>query len=511
MKKLKILYLEDSEHDAEIVGRTLKNEGIDFSVKLVDSQNEYEDALGEYQPDLILADHSLFEFNSVQALKIFKSYNLKIPFILVTGTVSEEFAVNILKEGADDYLLKDNLARLPKAIINALEKFRIDRERQQYLKDIVANESLLKETEKMANIGSWQTDMITGTVKCSDQQNRIYGYEPGEIIPGYETFLSHVHPGEIELVKKAMDEAIESRDSYESEFRIIDKAGNVKYIHSKIVIERNSKGLPTRLAGFNQDITERNLSKIRLNQLNENLQKYAEELESSNIELERFAYIASHDLQEPLRMVSSFMGLLQKKYNDKFDDTARSYIRFAVDGAERMKKLILDLLLFSRVDTHNEAMQMVNCNELMEEVQQDLLSAITESKATIRVNQLPNLRGYKSQLEQLFQNLIGNAIKYRNEKLPLIEISCEEKEKYRQFCVQDNGIGIDPKFFQKIFIIFQRLHNKDDYSGTGIGLAIARKIVERHGGTIWVESEPGQGSSFYFTIAKKIQSQEPVG
>ncbi|HLF46078.1 MAG TPA: PAS domain S-box protein [Chitinophagaceae bacterium] len=254
------------------------------------------------------------------------------------------------------------------------------------------------------------------------------------------------------------------------------------------------------------DITERKKAEDEIAQMNKSLEKRAAELQASNTELERFAYVASHDLQEPLRMVSSFMGLLQKKYDDKFDDTGRSYIRFAVDGAERMKKLILDLLLFSRVDSLKELMQPVDCNELLAEVQQDLMGTITESKASIRVTSLPVVNGYKTQLQQVFQNLVNNAIKYRNEKPPLIEIGCLENETHWRFCVKDNGIGIDPKYFEKIFIIFQRLHNKDAFSGTGIGLTIARKIVERHGGKIWVESKPGKGSSFYFTVARKIKA-----
>ena len=237
----------------------------------------------------------------------------------------------------------------------------------------------------------------------------------------------------------------------------------------------------------------------------EKLKAYAEELRNSNAELERFAYVASHDLQEPLRMVSSFMGLLQKKYNDKFDDTARTYIRYATDGAERMKKLILDLLLFSKADSHKEPKQPLDCNQLLAELQQDLQKAITESKATIKAMPLPIVTGYKTQLQQVFQNLVSNAIKYRNENPPQIQIGCEEKDTYWQFYVKDNGIGIDPKYFDKIFIIFQRLHNKDKFSGTGIGLAISRKIVERHGGSIWVESKPGEGSAFYFTVLKSGQ------
>lgn len=632
MKKLKILYLEDSVHDAEMVERTLKNEGIDFSIKLVDTQTEYEEALGEYQPDLILADHSLFEFNSLEALKIFKACNLNIPFILVTGTVSEEFAVKILKEGADDYLLKDNLARLPKAIINSLEKFRINNERQKYLENIVANEALLKEAEEMASIGSWQADLITGATKWSDQQRRIFGYSLGERIVNYETFLNHVHPGEIELVKKALNDAIEHQDSYVSEFRIIDKAGNVKYIHSKIAIERNSEKKPIRLAGFNQDITERKEaeentklseekrrlimnaaidaiicmdtsgaitfwnpqaektfgwkeeevknrlladfiippafrdghtnglknylktghgpalnvllelramnrdgkefpieltvlpinqggeeffcafirdiserkhSELLLKQLNESLETRAAELLASNTELERFAYIASHDLQEPLRMVISFLSLLEEGIGGQLDETSKEYLHFAVDGAERMKALIQALLQYSRVGINKEEFTATDLSEVMQYVSRVLEEDIKKNEAVITINPMPVIMANKTLITQLFANLVSNALKYHAANKPEIEVGYnEERDKYI-FYVKDNGIGIDPKFFDKIFIIFQRLHSKSEYSGTGIGLAICKKIVETHKGRIWIESEKDKGSTFYFSIPKK--------
>lgn len=234
-----------------------------------------------------------------------------------------------------------------------------------------------------------------------------------------------------------------------------------------------------------------------------NLQKSTSELTASNTELERFAYVASHDLQEPLRMVSSFLHLLEKKLQGTLDESGKQYIDFAVDGAERMKKLIQDLLQYSRVGTNKESVVSVDCNEVMKTVLNVLSLSISETKATINVKSLPVVNGIQSQMVQLFQNLIGNAIKYHSDAAPVIEVGCTDKKELWEFYVKDNGIGIDPKFFDKIFIIFQRLHNKTEYSGTGIGLSICKKIVERHNGVIRVESAPGKGSTFYFTFPKK--------
>jgi PAS domain S-box-containing protein len=251
-----------------------------------------------------------------------------------------------------------------------------------------------------------------------------------------------------------------------------------------------------------RDGTEKKLTAEELERLNKKLERKAAELETSNSELERFAYVASHDLQEPLRMVSSFLELLEKKLQGQLDEKALQYIHFSVDGADRMKKLIQDLLEYSRVGTSTEPATMVNCNTMMDEVRSIFELTIQEKNAKLNIKELPSVRGFKSQLHQLFQNLVGNALKYSDTQQPVIEVGCTDKDGNWEFYVRDNGIGIDPRFFEKIFIIFQRLHNKSEYSGTGIGLAICKKIVERHHGKIWVESTPGQGSTFYISLPK---------
>lgn len=261
------------------------------------------------------------------------------------------------------------------------------------------------------------------------------------------------------------------------------------------------KGRTARLV-ISHDITDKVEAERKLNEANETLQVRARELTASNKDLEQFAYVASHDLQEPLRMVSSFLQLLEKKYKDLLDDTGRQYIHFAVDGAERMKRLILDLLTYSRAGTSREMSSTIDMNEIAQDVVSTFSFTLKETGAQIIVNHLPQIVAVKSQMHQLLQNLVSNAIKYRREEALRIEISCEERDSDWKFTVSDNGLGIDKRFFEKVFVIFQRLHNKTEYSGTGIGLAICKKIVERHGGTIWLESEVGKGTQFFFSIKK---------
>jgi PAS domain S-box-containing protein len=273
------------------------------------------------------------------------------------------------------------------------------------------------------------------------------------------------------------------------------------FLKSKIPL-RNEDNQITGLVGISYDITERKKNEIAVAELNEQLNKRAVELMASNAELERFAYVASHDLQEPLRMVSSFLQLLQKKYKEQLDNTANQYIEFAVDGAERMKKLILDLLEYSRISTNKDVLADTNIGEVISQVLETFNNKITETGAIIKTQPMSVIKANKTQITQLFQNLVSNALKYNISPVPEIEIGCEDKGDHWQFFIKDNGIGIEQKFLDKVFIIFQRLHNKNQFSGTGIGLAICKKIVERHGGTIWIESQQAAGSIFFFTLKK---------
>jgi light-regulated signal transduction histidine kinase (bacteriophytochrome) len=226
----------------------------------------------------------------------------------------------------------------------------------------------------------------------------------------------------------------------------------------------------------------------------------AQDLARSNTELEQFAYVASHDLQEPLRMVSSYLQLLQRKYQGQLDASADKYIAYAVDGAARMQRMINDLLAYSRVMTRGKAPEPTDCERAWADALANLERRIHESAAVVTHDPLPTVRADASQLIQVFQNLVGNAIKYHGPETPRVHASAQRQPGQWVFSVRDNGIGIEPQYFERIFVIFQRLHGKEEYSGTGIGLAVCKKIVERHGGKIWVESQYGTGSTFYFTI-----------
>jgi PAS domain S-box-containing protein len=253
----------------------------------------------------------------------------------------------------------------------------------------------------------------------------------------------------------------------------------------------------------------------------EALAHYAHDLERSNQELEQFAYVASHDLQEPLRMVAAYVQLLAKDYQGRFNAEADEYIAFAVEGAKRMQRLIDDLLAYSRVGTRGQVFEPVNGGAVLAEVLSSLRFAIDEAEATVTSGPLPTVHGDRGQIYQVLQNLVANALKFRGAAQPAIHISARHRAGRSQrgtpdqgvwvFAVSDNGIGIEPQYQDRIFVIFQRLHSRAHYSGTGIGLAICKKIVERHGGRIWVESAPGHGSTFYFTLPDAPSSSSAAG
>jgi PAS domain S-box-containing protein len=400
-----------------------------------------------------------------------------------------------------------------------LVTFRRMRARQEYV--LHASEERYKMLFEKSPLPKYIYDEETlQFLELNEAAIRLYGYTQEEFL---KLTLADIRPAEdVEALMVDMEQVRRSPGSYKATLgRHLLRNGKLVEVDvtaHPVVLD----GRRARLAVI-VDMTEQRRHERELQRLNADLAKRAAELSASNAELERFAYIASHDLQEPLRMVSSFLQLLQKKYKGQLDAKADQYIHYAVDGSERMKVLIMDLLEYSRVGTGRESFDWVDCDKVMGEVGDIFRERMVAARAKVEIGPLPRVWGDRVQLAQLLQNLLSNALKYSGEEPPVIAISAEEKPDCWQFAVKDNGIGIDTQFFDKIFIIFQRLHNKSDYSGTGIGLAICKKIVERHGGKIWVESgserrgegESGRGdegggergsergSTFYFTINKK--------
>jgi light-regulated signal transduction histidine kinase (bacteriophytochrome) len=282
---------------------------------------------------------------------------------------------------------------------------------------------------------------------------------------------------------------------YEKEYIRAD--GNVFPVELRTFLIRDEEQRPIGMWSIVRDITERK-------QMEREREKVMIALTQSNEDLKQFAYVASHDLQEPLRMVASYTQLLAERYGDQLDDKAHKFIAYAVDGASRMQTLILDLLAFSRVETRAQPFKSVDAQSALGAAIVNLKAVIDETGSLVTTDDLPQVRADESQLTMVFQNLINNGIKFQNERHPAhIHVSAQPQNGCWCFSVQDNGIGIDAKYKDKIFLVFQRLHTRSEYPGTGIGLALCKRIIDRHGGRIWFESSPGQGTTFFFTIPEK--------
>jgi PAS domain S-box-containing protein len=326
-------------------------------------------------------------------------------------------------------------------------------------------------------------------IYTSPAASRINGYSQEEF--QNQNAFKIIHPEDLPRIEQAFRQILQQPGASTShEFRLQHRDGSWRWIDAIATNRLNDPALLGIVVNY-RDITERKRV--------EEERQHAEELARSNKELEQFAYISSHDLQEPLRTVTSFAGLLRDRYAGQLDETADQYISFIVEGAERMQALIAGLLEYSRVGM-KETPRRLNAGDPLSDALANLTSAIDESGAVVEVGPMPEVTADALQLTQVFQNLIGNAIKFKGKAAPRIHISATRQDNDWLFSVQDNGIGFDPRYKTKVFEVFQRLHAQDVFSGTGIGLAICKKIVERQGGKIWVESSPGQGSTFYFTI-----------
>ncbi len=355
---LRALLVEDEPADVELALSALRQAGLEVTADVIQTAEAFTDLLRRNSYHVILADYKLPNWCGMESVEIVRREGLDIPVIVVSGSLGERTAVECIKQGAADYVLKDDLVRLPQSVRRAL------REKQ------------MREEHKQAQA----------------------------------------------------------------------------------------------------------------------------ELSRSNQDLEQFAYVASHDLQEPLRMVATYTQLLAERYRGKLDGDADKYIHYTVDGALRMQILIQDLLTFSRTGREGNRSQNTDCNIVLDTAMRNLETVITETGAQISRDCLPEVNADRSQLLQVFQNLIGNSIKFRGSARPVIRVAATKIAREWSFTVTDNGIGIAPEYSESIFVIFKRLHTREEYPGSGIGLSICKRIIERHGGRIWVETQPGQGSAFKFTL-----------
>lgn len=373
------------------------------------------------------------------------------------------------------------------------------KENEKLLKDLEYTDKKLKLALQNAGIASWELNVEKKEIHVDDRMAEMLGMLRRPMIMNVSEFEKIVHEQDIRRFNKDVHRSIEKNIPLDIIFRVVIKNEHIRFVNLKALLSLDENSGIHNLIGVGIDVTSMHESS------GESLLKLNEELSRSNSELENFAYVASHDLQEPLRMVASFTQLLENQYGDQLDEKAHEYMDFAIEGAKRMYDLLNSLLTYSRIQTKGVEFEYVNVNDVLKKVKENLRIVINERGAIVENDNLPVVFADGNQMIQLFQNLIENGIKFSNQ-LPRIQITSKRNKGYHIISVRDNGIGIEKIYFERIFRIFQRLHNKDDYPGTGIGLAICRSIVERHGGTIWVDSSPGNGTEFFFTLPEKAKS-----
>lgn len=476
------LVVDDNPVGLYATSRTLAAEGFEI---ITASTGQEALSKAKDQPDIIVLDVKLPDISGFEVCRILKSDpgTMAIPVIHLSATfLDNESRAQGLDMGADAYLTHPVEPRVLTATINAMLRIR-------------KAENSLKEAAK-----KWQAtfDAINDGVCLLNS-----GFKVDRCNKAFEIIIGKKQD---EVINKSLCETCRDLCAFNEMYFRQALSGSDEIKNEEILVNGSWYLVSTDLIKGDEDSFSGAVFKMTnitpAKRAENELKKTMVELERSNRELEQFAYVASHDLQEPLRMVSNFTQLLSKRYSGKLDPDADTMINFAVDGARRMQMLIMDLLTFSRVMTKGMPFETVDLNDVLLAVEKNLQMTVKESGALIKAGHLPVIKADQVQMAQLFQNLISNAIKFRSEREPVVRISAEEKKHDWVFSVSDNGIGIDPQFKDRIFVIFQRLHDMAAYPGTGIGLAICKKIVERHGGKIWVESEAGEGSTFYFTLAK---------
>ena len=412
--------------------------------------------------------------------------------IMAQGHV-EDFNLQVVKKNREIIWVSANIriVRDEKGEISYFEGVLEDiTEKKKSEEQLLNLSNRLQLALKATSVGIWDWDVINGSTVWDDEMFNIYNVDKNNYTTITQEWESALHPDDIARVNEELGLALKGEKEFDSEFRVIWKDRSIHYIKGHALVQRDESGKAIRMIGTNEDITPRKEAEEEILQLNRNL--------------DQFANITAHDLQEPIRMVSGFLGLLEKKYTDAIDEQGKSYIYRAKDGADRMSILIRDLLEYSRSGNKAAKKEPVNLNQVMDLVNKDMSIVMTDTGAALHVPPcLPTVTGTQSALYRLFLNLISNGIKFRKkDTAPEVWLSFKETPDHWEFTLQDNGIGVKEEDQPKLFNAFQRLHRRDEYPGTGLGLVTCKKIVEVHGGKIWMTSEYGKGTAFHFTLPK---------
>jgi PAS domain S-box-containing protein len=509
---IRILLVEDDSSDAILIDRELRKGGLDYQSLRVQNKDQFVQALANQRPDIILSDHGLPAFDGLTALAIAREKVPETPFIFVTGSLGEEMAIKTLKSGASDYVLKHALGNLVPAVKRALSQAadRLKRKQaEEELRQFQARKAAILEAAVDAIITIDHEGKIQAWNRAAEE---MFGYKREEVI-NREMAELIIPPDLRTAQRQGLIQYVSGRQpglgSRRYESRAMRKDGSefpVEIALARIPLE----GFPM-FTGFVRDITERKKSEEEIRGWNAELERRVRErtvqLESANKELEAFSYSVSHDLRAPVRHIEGFVQVLEPMMRGQLSDEAANVFKMISQSTRQMNRLIEGLLAFSRMSRAEMAFTAVDFGVLVGEARHELQGQAQGREIAWVIPSLPTLRGDPITLRQVFINLVSNALKYTSTRPKArIEISARDAGHETIVCVRDNGVGFEPQYIDRLFGVFQRLHPATQFEGTGIGLAIVRRIIARHGGKTWAEGERDKGAAFYFSLPKEPEA-----
>ncbi|MBI5687840.1 MAG: PAS domain-containing protein [Verrucomicrobia bacterium] len=510
-KPLHLLIIEDCADEAQLLVSLLGENGYDVVSKRVDTSEAMRMALDRGSWDIIISDYHMPQFDGLEALRLAQKRAPDIPFIMVTGTLGEEVAAGIMKAGADDFLLKDKLARLVPVVERALREAEERRQRKRTEEALRVSEEHFRQIAENIREVFWMAEPLTRKMLyISPAYEEIWGRSWASLYENPASFLDAVHPEDRARVVK---ELAVQKDGlpFDHEYRIIRPDEAIRWVRDRGFPVKDKTGRVSYYVGVAWDITDRKQAEENIRNLNAELEQRVlqrtAELEAANKELEAFSYSVSHDLRAPLRAISGFANVLTQNYAKQLDEEGRRTLGIVCAEAGRMGQLIDDLLAFSRAGRQAMHLLEIEMGVLVQRTFDECVAHAPGRNIRFTLHPLPTAMGDPALLHRVWTNLISNAIKYtRPRPVAQIEITGQAGNNEVVYCVRDNGVGFDMEYASKLFGVFQRLHSDTDFEGTGVGLALVQRIVVRHGGRIWAEAKVGEGAAFYFTLPGVIEA-----